>query len=384
MRAAAAIACLACAAPVAAAAEPLRLRGDALATAHAPTGLVTLEADGDVDEGVRAEAMLWFGAGEEGEVDALVATVHARDARRRVVARLGRFVAITGALRPVHVDGATARVRLPRRFALEAFGGVPVAPALGDAAWDWVAGGRVSRLLGDWGSVGAAYLQRRDHGRLTASELGLDASAATSARTDVGGRVAFDAIHGGISDALISASARRGAWRAEVYAGERSAAALLPATSLFSVIGDVPSRRAGVGVRWRAAPRLDLAATFGGRALDDDLGADLTARATLRLDDRGAGALGLELRRDTGAGVAGWTGVRGTARVPVGRGFALAAEVELVAPDDLDQRWPWALGAATWRRGPWELAAAVEASATRAERYRVDALARIGRTWGAP
>jgi len=267
-----------------------------------------------------------------------------------------------------------------------------VSPRLTGAGWDWAVGGRASRLIGDWGSIGVAYLQERDHGRLDASELGVDASAAPTERLDLGGRAAFDAIHGELADVQATASMRRGALRGDVYLGQRSPAHLLPATSLFSVIGDVPSRRGGIGVRWRAAPRLDLRANAGALVIDDDPALDLTLRTELRLDDRGAGALGLELRRSGGPD-GGWSGVRGTARLPVRRDLTLAAEVERVVPDDdyptmaeVDQGavWPWALAAARWSRGPWELAGAVEASASQVERYRFDALVRVGRLWEIP
>jgi hypothetical protein len=385
-----AAALLAVAAP--ASAEPLRLRGDALAQAQSPSGLVALQADGELEERVRAEALLWMGAGgldDEATVDALVATVEAHDPRRRVAARLGRFVATLGALRPVHVDGAGARARLPGRVALEGFAGVPVVPAFGAAAWDWVAGGRASRLVGDSGSVGVGYLQRREEGRLAASELGVDGGVAPTERLDLGGRVALDAIHGGIAEAQVSAALRRGPLRTELYAGERSAQRLLPATSLFSVIGDTPSRRAGAAVRWRAAPRLDVRATVGARQAAGEVGADLTLRADLRLDDRGAGALGGELRRQDAPG-GGWTGARGIARVPVSDALTVSAELELVVPDgdgaemDTGVVWPWGLVAASWRRGPWEVAAAVEGRTSPTERYRLDVLARVGRTWGMP
>jgi hypothetical protein len=365
---------------VGASAEPLRLRADALATAQSPSGLVSLEADADAAEDVRAEAVLWLG---DDDADALVADVEAT--RGPVTARAGRFVASAGALRPVHVDGLGGRAWLPKRFVLEAFAGVPVTPD-GARAWDWVAAMRASRLVGDWGSVGVGYLQQREQGRRSSEELGLDGGAALGARSDLAARFAFDLIHGGIADAQVSASTRRGAWRVEAYAGERSAMRLLPATSLFSVLGDVPSRRGGLAWRWRAAPRLDVRGTLGARDAAGELGEDVALRADLRLDDRGDGLLGLELRRE-GAADGGWSGARGIARVPVGR-VVLSAELELAIPDEpamgTGNVWPWGLVACSTRRGPWEAAVAIEASATATERGRIDALIRIGRTWGTP
>lgn len=378
---------LACTAAAPAAADPLRLRADALATTAAPAGLLVLGADGALRPGLAAEAVVWMAAertpGEQAAGDVLVIAVRGRTEDGRLSGRLGRFVSTLGALQPVHVDGATALARLPHRFDVEAVAGLPVPPTgLGNGrAWDWMAGGRVARRLGDYGAVGVAYGQRRDAGRLVSEELGLDAGAALDKRHDVGARVAYDLINPGLAEVGLSASRRRGAWRTELYARHRSPSRLLPATSLFSVIGDVPSQRAGTVVTWRAAPRLDVIADVAVRRIDDDLGEELVGRARLRLDDRGTRALTGELRR-TGGGDFGWTGARGALRIGLPRALAVSAELELVVPDEDDGRgsvWPWALIATSWERGAWQAAVAIEASTSAEYRYRVDGLVQIAR-----
>jgi hypothetical protein len=366
-------------------AEPLRLRGDALAIAPAPAGLLVLDADGDVAPWLSAEAVVWMGSGvrtEDASGDALVIAVEARAPGGRASARLGRFVATTGALRPVHLDGLAGRVRLPRRIDVELFGGVPVTPG-GVHLWDWLAGGRVSRRIGDWGAVGVAMLERREDGRRAAQELGVDAGAALGEKSDVGFRVAFDLISPGLADVQLVATRRFGALRVAARAGQRSPSHLVPATSVFSVLGDIAAQDAGATATWRAAPRLDLAADLGARRVDRELAAEVVARATLRLDDRGAGALGAELRR-SGAYGTGWLGARGTARVPLAYGLAASAELELVRLDT-DRAggslWPWGLVALSARRGGWDGAIAVEASASPEYRHRVDVLAQLARRW---
>ena len=59
---------LACCATTAAA-DPLRLRGDAFATTQSPAGLLTLQATGERDSNLSAEAVVWMGesTGEKGE-----------------------------------------------------------------------------------------------------------------------------------------------------------------------------------------------------------------------------------------------------------------------------------------------------------------------------
>src|SRR5687768_12035396 len=90
-------------------AEPLRLRGDALATTASPAGLLTLEATGSQSRELSAEAVVWMAGqpapGEDTRGDVLVIALRARDPKGRASATLGRFVASVGALRPVHIDG---------------------------------------------------------------------------------------------------------------------------------------------------------------------------------------------------------------------------------------------------------------------------------------
>ncbi len=375
----------------AAAADPIRLRGDALATTASPAGLLVLNADGSVREQVTAEAVVWMAGarspGDDVSGDVLVIAIRARSRDGRTVGRVGRFVSSLGALRPLHVDGGSLRVRLPHRFDAEAVTGVPVMLGLGTGrAWDWVAGGRLSRRIGDMGSVGLAYQQRRDRGIRASEELGIDTGAELTNRTDVGARAAYDLIGEGIAEVGLTASHRRGAWRTELYAIHRSPSHLVPATSLFSVIGDVPAQRAGSVVTWRAAPRLDLIGDVAALRIDDDFGPEVTARARLRLDDRGAGAVVGELRR-SGIGDDAWTGARVAARVPVTRAISVATELELVIPDADRGRgvaWPWGLVSAAWKYNSWEAAIAIEASASPEYRHRIDGLLQVARRWSAP
>lgn len=369
-------------------ADPLRLRADALASTSSPAGLLVLEADGALRSGMSAEAVVWIAGartpGEDMSGDVLVIAVDAksRNAQRR--ARIGRFVSLLGALRPVHVDGATVRLRLPRKFDVEAVAGIPVVPSglVTGRSWDWIAGGRIARRLGDYGSFGVAYAQRRDAGRLATEEIGADFGAALDKQHDLGVRAAYDLVHPGLAEVGVSASRRAKAVRTEVYARHRASSHLLPATSLFSVLGDVPSQRVGTVVTWRAAPRLDLIGDVAARRLDEDFAEEICGRARLRLDDRGTSAVTGELRR-SGGDVSGWTGARAAARIALLRSLAVATELELVIPDNGDKGtvWPWGLVAMTWVRGSWSAAVAVEASASPEYRRRVDGLLQLSRRW---
>jgi hypothetical protein len=317
--------------------------------------------------------------------DVLVIAVDARTASGAAAGRLGRFVTMLGALRPEHIDGGAVRLQLPQRFLVEASAGVPVMPGLmTDRTWDWVAAGRVARRLGDWGSVGVAYEQRRDDGKLVTEEAAADAGVALGRRDDLAARMSYDLANPGLAEVALTASHRSAHLRTELYATHLAASHLLPATSLFSVIGDVPAQRAGLVVTWAAAPRLDLTADAGARRVDSDIAPELVGRARLKLDARGASALSAELRR-SGVASEAWTGARGAARIGLPCSLAFSTELELVRPDEARGRgalWPWVLAAISWDRGDWQAAIALEAGASPQYRSRVDALFQLSRRWG--
>ena len=160
----------------------------------------------------------------------------------------------------------------------------------------------------------------------------------------------------------------------------------MPATSLFSVLGDVPATRYGGDLKWKAAPRLDLLASGAAQTQDGRAGADLMFRATLRTDDKGDGNLGLELRRQ-GVPGSSWSGVRGVAVVPLMHGVLHAStEIEIAAPDDPTTHgsiWPWVLVALAWRATrTWDVALASEAGATSTKASELNVLARASYAWG--
>ena len=208
----------------------------------------------------------------------------------------------------------------------------------------------------------------------------MDLAAAPLRWLDLAAFGAYDVTSPGLAEARASVAARESDWRFELFGSQLSPGRLLPATSLFSVLGDLPSLTLGATVRWRAAPRLDLLGGGAGQDVSAGAGGNGWLRATLKLDDRGTGSLGLEVRRMDVPG-AEWTGVRAVASLRLGRGFRYASEIEIVVPDDPDGRgaaWPWGLSGLSWRSADgWELAGAVEASSTPQQRYETDALLRV-------
>jgi hypothetical protein len=375
-----------------AAADPYRLRVDAVGITGAPqtpVGLVVLQGEDHERPWVETEALVWTGAGKDQAADTLVLLVKLHDARKRVEVRLGRQMIATGAVRPLHLDGADAIWRLQTGTSLEAFGGMPVVPAYSPVQWDWVTGGRVAQSLGDNTTVGATYWQEQDGAELARQEAGLDFAATPARWFELATHGSYDLIDPGLVEATASITTKLPGWRPELYATHRSPSRLLPATSLFSALGDTPSDVVGAAARWYAAPRLDVVPTFALRRTRDgaeDVGVDASLRLTLRLDDRGDGAIAVEGRRqDTLPNR--WTGVRLVTRVPVAWRLIASTELELVIPDDTSRgaMWPWMLMALHWTPADrWEFAGGLEAASTPTAIREVNALLRLSRSWGAP
>ncbi|MEO8877938.1 MAG: hypothetical protein ABI461_20260, partial [Polyangiaceae bacterium] len=221
-----------------AAADPIRLRGDALAETQAPAGLVVLQGEDKLRPWVNAEALVWAGARPDATADVLVLSVRLRAPHGLGEVRAGRFVFTTGAIRPVQIDGVSGLARAPWGSSVEAMVGTPVASRMAPSLYDWIAAGRVAQAVTDKSVIGFSYVQDRDHAEIANHEVGADFSAVPLKWLDVAARGTYDLTSPGIADALISASARDGDVRVEGFATHRSPSRLLPATSLFSVLGD--------------------------------------------------------------------------------------------------------------------------------------------------
>jgi hypothetical protein len=371
-----------------AAADPYRLRVDSVGytqSPQSPVGLIVLQGDDKASSWVDAEALAWAG-NTNGNADVLSALVRLHDPRNYGELRLGRQILAVGSMRPVHLDGADARLRAPTGTSLEAFGGVPVQPQFGYKPWDWATGGRLGQSVGRSTTVGLSYLQQRSDGRLAYEDAGFDFASAPVTWFDLAAHGAYDLIDPGLAEAGVSVAGRFGDVRPEVYATQRSPSRLIPATSLFSALGDTPSQVVGTAVKWRMFPRLDVLPTLAARDTAGDVGLDGTLKVTLRLDERGDGALSVEGRRQ-GSGPDLWSGVRIATRVPLSARVRWSTELELVAPDDPRGRgtlWPWGLVALRWTPVEhWEVAGAVEAASTPTANREVNALARLSWAWGA-
>ena len=220
----------------------------------------------------------------------------------------GRFVLATGAVHPVQIDGAHVIARAPWGSMVETFGGLPVVPRFGARSYDWLAGGRVAQTVAKAATLGVSYVQRREDGEISERRdrrrlrSGSRLAGSTSPRS---------------APTTSRAPARRRLARRPLCAGATGAsscsdrscrpAGFCRRRRCSPCSATCPSQTVGATVRWRAAPRLDLLASGAGQDVAGGLGGNGWVRATLRLDDRGAGSLGLEVRRVDVPG-AQWTG----------------------------------------------------------------------------
>lgn len=371
-------------------AGPFELRVDALGQALSPTGLLVLSGDGQVyGDWLSAEGTVWAGAGSDNEADVLTLFVRARDPEGRAEAQVGRFVLGLGALRPVHLDGAFVRLRLPASLVLESFSGVLVKPMDEKrSVLDWTAGVRVSRNLYGWGGLGFAYMQSRDAGFRVDHEVGADLGVAITKWVDFALRAAYE-LDGvpGFSEVQGSLLFHETDFRLEFFGQHRSPSRILPSNSLFAVLGDIPSQLLGLTTRERLTQHLEVRSQLALRRVDDFYGEALSLSALLRTSETLGSSWGLHLRREsTPAG--DWTGVRVTGRYYLLSTLSISTELEAVMPDRPQGRgkvWPWMLAALSYEPAEsWEVSAAAIASATPQYDRRVDALVRVSKTFGGP
>ena len=368
-------------------ADPIRLRADAITDTQSeqqsPLGLLVLQGQDQLRPWMDVEGLVWAGAKRDFTGDVMVLAMHLREPHGYGELRVGRFVVATGAMFPVQLDGLEAIGRTRFGSSIEVFGGAPVVPRFGARAFDWLAGVRVAQHVMSKATIGVSYVQRREYGDISNEEIGADLALSPRA-FDLAAKAAYDVTNPGIAEARASIAKRIDDVRLELFTSTQSPGRLLPATSLFSVLGDFPSQMVGGTTRWYAAPRLDVLASGAGQLVGGELGMNAWVRATLKLDDTGLASVGVEVRR-VDVVSARWTGFRVVGAQPLGRGFRASTELEVAVPDEPDGRgviWPWGLVALSWRsKEGWEIAGAVEAASTPESTYEANALARLSKAW---
>jgi len=359
------------------------VQSDLLLQGRPAEGVLVLHSGYRNSPYVDFDALVFVGAtADAGEGDVLTVSVLLREPHGLGQARLGRFIAGMGAVGPVQIDGAELTFRPFSGSHLSVFGGMPVVPQFGPRKFDWLAGGRVGQeLFDDRLGLGVSYLHRRDDGELDAEELGADASLRATSWLSFLATGSWSLIADGLAELRGSAFLHDQGWQVELFGTRRIAARLLPATSLFSVIGAAASSSGGTEVSWRAFPRLQFGGTLALEGLDDELGYRAALRSTLSLADSGPGQIGVEAIRRKLADE-GFIGGAIRVQVPLGSVVQAHATAELVAADqprDRGELWPWLRMGASWTpSADWLVGGAVGLRATPEYERDVYAMLRVG------
>ena len=357
--------------------------GDLLLRGRPAEGLLVLRSGLRNSRFVDVDALVFIGASSAAwSGDVLSVSVLVREPHGLGQVRLGRFIIGGGAVGPVQMDGAELVLRPLPGSSLGLFAGLPVVPEFGSRSFDWLAGGRLGQTLwADRLGLGVSYVQRRDAGERDAEELGADASLHALSWLSLNALASWSLIAQGFSQLRAAALANVDPVQIELFAMQRIAARLLPATSLFSVISDTASTVAGGAADLRAFPRLNLGGTLAVEGLGSDLGYRTSLRATLRLADEGPGKIGFEaMRRHRGADA--YTGAALRVEVPINLTLTTHAIAELVRaeqPRGGVALWPWVRVGASWAlSSEWLLGAALGVQASPLYAHDVYALVRVG------
>lgn len=356
------------------------VQSDLLLQGRPAEGLLILRSGYRNSSWLDVDALVFVGANErEATGDVLAISLGIREPHGYGHARLGRFLLSTGAVRPVQIDGASLLARPWRSSSIELFGGVPVLPEFAPRNYDWLVGGRAAQRLFERLTLGASYLHRRHAGELDGEELGADVSLMASDVFSVSGLGSWDLISHGLAELRLAAALHTRRLELELHGSRRIAARLLPATSLFSVISNVPSTELGAALTWHLFPRLDLASNAAALGLDGRAGYRAALRVRLRLSDEAGGEITAEgLRQHLGD--EGYTGGSLRVQAPVVPWLRPHASIEVVAADHPRARgtlWPWARVGASYTHGAWLVSAAAAFRATPQYRGELQGLLRI-------
>lgn len=330
---------------------------------------------------IDVDAVVGLAADDGSEDDVLRASIGFQEPHGRGDARVGRLMLATGAVRPVHVDGAIVTARAPSGSSVELFLGKPVAPEAAQSEFDLLGGARVAHWLSQERlGAGISYLHRRDAGQVASEEVGADLALRPVGWLSVSTVLAWDTVAAGLADARLSARAHGGDVAVETFAAHRVAAGLMPATSLFATLSDTATSDAGADLTWTALPRLDLGGTLVLESAPDTLGHRAAARVRLRLDDDGRGHVLSEANRRTHGDVT-WTALRVASTLPLASALHAHASIELVSKHPAGAPraiWPWTQLGASYTLGPRiRLTAAYEAKTSPDQRFAWNTLLRV-------
>jgi hypothetical protein len=228
--------------------------------------------------------------------DLNVFSIEARFARRHVLVRLGRQIAIGGAAHFTHLDGASVTLE-HAGVGLTAFGGVPVVPRFGVKVGDAVGGGRVFYRFSYESQLGVSFIHIEDGGRTARQDLALDFRARPFRLLTLTGLGVLSLVERDMAEIDIAATLalhRRLDVRADFR--QQRPDLFIPRSSIFSVFSNTNRKEAGGVVDARPHARVELDADY--HVILDEMGTGHRAgvRGQVRFGPVGELTLGSELR----------------------------------------------------------------------------------------
>src|SRR5512140_1137980 len=228
-----------------------------------------------------------------GDVDSLF--LEGRLLDRRLLVRLGRQLAVGGAVRATQFDGATARGVIAQGFGVEMFGGVPVQPRFAQATGDVLAGGRAFWSHAFDSEVGASFVYAQRRGFVSRKDVALDGTYTPLRAVTLSALAQWSLEEERLAEAKLQAL-----WeltqKLQITADvQRTAPDLfLDRSSIFAVFAEEERNEAGGEVVYRVLSPLSLSADWHWLRVEGGHGHRGGARATWRTPT--GGSFGAELR----------------------------------------------------------------------------------------
>jgi hypothetical protein len=237
--------------------------------------------------------------GRRGLGDLDVAFAEGTLLRRRVLARVGRQLLVSGAGRNLAFDGLSVTALARRWLGVSAQGGVPVTPRFAADRGDALVAARLFVRPAFGTEAGVSFLQVLDHGELARRDVALDARVVPSAAVPLWltGFALVSLPDQRLGEANVAVSAQP-TGRLELTAEVRRTAPdiFLPRNSIFSVFSQESRDEVGGFLFWRLLPRLRLQGDTHVIVDGAGTGLDAAAKLTGTLAD-GRATLGAEGRR---------------------------------------------------------------------------------------
>jgi hypothetical protein len=321
-----------------------------------------------------------------GDVDSLF--FEGRLLKRHLLLRLGRQLAVGGAMRATQIDGLTAEAVLVHGLGVNAWVGVPVQPRFYVERGDFITGGRIFWRKAFDSEVGASYVYALRGGYLSRNDLALDGSWKPLRALSLSGLAQWSIEEDRLAEAKLRALVQVDP-KLQVIGdvGRTSPDLFIDRSSIFAVFAEERRDQVGGEIVYRLLPPLTLDAEYHWLWVTVGHGNDASLLATWQLP-RGNGSYGAQVRYldepDNGYFLARVYGIR---KLPRNLTVTLDLEAYWLQKSLLTNEKQSFIGTLTggWAITPaWDLMVAGSLGATPAFERRTQVIARLVYKFGLP